>query len=61
MKYKKHDITNSPTHLLTLESGDFNNDGFTDFITGGMHTYPPYDRMGRVTLWMNNGKLSGNK
>jgi hypothetical protein len=27
-------------------------------ITGGMHTYPPFDRMGRITLWTNNGKLA---
>jgi hypothetical protein len=58
MQFKIHNIASSPTHLLTLESGDFNNDGLTDFVTGGMHTYPPFDRMGRVTLWMNNGKLS---
>jgi hypothetical protein len=61
MQFKKHNITNTPTHLLTLETGDFNNDGLADFVTGGMHTYPPYDRMGRVMLWMNNGALSGEK
>jgi len=61
MQFKKHEIANAPTHLLTLESGDFNNDGLTDFVTGGMHTYPPYDRMGRITLWINNGKLSQGK
>lgn len=60
MKFTKHDITKSPTHLLTCETGDFNNDGLQDVITGGMHTYPPYDRMGRITLWINNGKLAGN-
>jgi hypothetical protein len=32
-----------------------------EIITGGMHTYPPYDRMGRITLWINNGKLSLKK
>jgi hypothetical protein len=58
MQFVKHNIANTPTHLLTLESGDFNNDGLTDFVTGGMHTYPPYDRMGRITLWMNNGALT---
>jgi hypothetical protein len=61
MQFTRHDISNSPTHLLTLEMGDFNNDGLMDFVTGGMHAYPPYDRMGRVTLWMNNGKLSSKK
>jgi hypothetical protein len=58
MNYIKHPITSTPTHLLSLELGDFNNDGQMDMVTGGMHVYPPYDRMGRVTLWMNNGVLS---
>jgi hypothetical protein len=57
MNFTIHNISNSPTHLLTLETGDFNKDGLMDFVTGGMHAYPPFDRMGRVTLWMNNGKL----
>jgi hypothetical protein len=61
MKFILHDISNAPTHLITLELGDFNKDGLMDFVTGGMHAYPPFDRMGRVTLWLNNGKLSSKK
>ena len=61
MQYIKHDISKNPTHLLSCEPGDFNNDGLIDLVTGGMHTYPPYDRMGRITLWINNGKLSEKK
>ncbi|MEI6047389.1 MAG: VCBS repeat-containing protein [Bacteroidota bacterium] len=60
-QFTRHDITNNPTHLITLELGDFNNDGLMDMVTGGMHAYPPYDRMSRVALWMNNGELSGKK
>jgi hypothetical protein len=26
-----------------------------------MHTFPPYDRMGRITLWINNGALTVKK
>jgi hypothetical protein len=59
MQFTRHDISKNPTHLLVLELGDFNNDGLMDMVTGGMHTYPPYDRMGRITLWTNNGKLKG--
>ena len=58
MQFMKHEISKNPTHLLTCEPGDFNDDGLIDVITGGMHTYPPFDRMGRITLWINNGKLS---
>jgi hypothetical protein len=57
MNFIKHEISKNPTHLLTCEPGDFNNDGLMDVVTGGMHTYPPFDRMGRITLWINNGKL----
>ncbi len=57
-RFRRHNIANAPTHIISLEEGDFNNDGQMDFVTGGMHVYPPYDRMGRVTLWLNNGKLA---
>jgi hypothetical protein len=57
VQFVKHEITNNPTHLLCCEPGDFNNDGLIDLVTCGMHTFPPYDRMGRITLWTNNGAL----
>ncbi len=59
MQFTIHGLASNPTHLLTLETGDFNNDGLMDLVTGGMHVYPPYDRMGRITLWINNGKVQG--
>ncbi len=61
MQFVKHDITNSPTHMITLDIADFNGDGEPDVITGGMHTFPPFDRMGRVTMWLNNGNLKNRK
>jgi hypothetical protein len=61
MQFNVRNIANTPTHLLTLELGDFNNDGLMDMVTGGMHTYPPYDRMSRITLWINNGLLSSER
>lgn len=61
LKFTRREITKSPTHILTCEAGDFNNDGHVDVITGGMHTYPPYDRMARIMLWKNNGMLSSRQ
>jgi hypothetical protein len=61
MQFIPRNISNTPTHLLTMEPGDFNRDGLLDFVTGGMHAYPPYDRMGRITLWINNGALPAKK
>lgn len=57
MEYIKRNITNDPTHLIVLEPGDFNKDGLMDFVTGGMYPYPPFDRMSRVSLWINDGTL----
>ena len=57
MEYIKRNITNDPTHLIVLEPGDFNQDGLMDFVTGGMYPYPPFDRLSRVSLWINDGTL----
>jgi len=62
MNFIRHDIANNPTHILTLELGDYNQDGQTDMVTGGMHVYPPYDRVARIMLWTNNWQqASGQK
>lgn len=53
MGFIGHDLTNSPTHLIVLDVADMNGDGQLDLVTGGVHCYPPYDRIGRVTLWLN--------
>jgi hypothetical protein len=52
-QFTAHDITSSPTHLLILDQGDMDGDGWVDFVSGGLYPYPPYDRMSRVTLWHN--------
>lgn len=54
MKFIRHDLLSSPTHLLVLDCDDMNGDGQIDFVTGAMHAYPPFDRMSRITLWLNN-------
>lgn len=53
MRFRERDIASTPTHILALELGDFDEDGEIDLVTGGMHVYPPYDRMARVLLWKN--------
>ena len=53
MEFSPHDLVSNPTHLLVLDSGDMDGDGWVDFVTGGFYAYPPYDRMSRVLLWRN--------
>jgi hypothetical protein len=41
--------------------GDLDGDGRLDAVTGGMHAFPPFDRIGRVTLWRNLGSAPESK
>ena len=59
MNFIEHDLAGIPTHILALEIGDMDGDGDADFVTGGMHIYPPYDRMGRIMLWTNHWSERG--
>ncbi len=55
MRFTRHDVATAPTHLVTLAVGDLDGDGGVDAVTGGLHIAPPYDRMSRVSLWINQG------
>ncbi|MGC6432305.1 MAG: FG-GAP repeat domain-containing protein [Jejuia sp.] len=52
-KFKKQIIANSPTHLITLELGDFNKDTLVEAVTGGVYAYPPFKDMQRIVIWSN--------
>ena len=53
MNFRPLGLASRPTHLIALECEDMNRDGQVDFITAGMHVYPPYQELTRVTLWLN--------
>ncbi|MBD3162809.1 MAG: VCBS repeat-containing protein [Candidatus Eisenbacteria bacterium] len=48
-----HEVAEAPTHLVTVDTGDMNGDGRVDLVTGSMNLYPPFDRIARITLWIN--------
>ena len=54
MNFTKHDIAHSPTHLISLETADMNNDGKPDFVSARMNVYPPFTKEGRIMLWLNH-------
>ena len=46
-------IDSTPTHLLVLDAGDLDGDGWMDVVTGGMYSHEPFDDLSRVTWWRN--------
>jgi hypothetical protein len=46
-------IADRPTHLATIDCGDINGDGRADIVAGSLHLQEPFDRQGRVSLWLS--------
>jgi len=55
------DLAAAPTHLITMALADMNGDGLPDAVTGSMNLYPPFDRIGRITLWINRWGAEGER
>jgi hypothetical protein len=51
-------LDSSPTHLVTVAVGDLDSDGLSDVVAGGLHIRGPYNRRGRVTGWLNQGRIT---
>ena len=59
MSFIQRDLAHSPTHLISIETADMNQDGKPDFVTGRMNVYPPFTSEGRVVLWLNQWSSPG--
>jgi hypothetical protein len=51
MNFEPRVLARAPKDLITLAVGDLDGSGRPSLVTGGFYIYPPYDAMGRVTLW----------
>lgn len=46
-------IDNNPIHLVTVAVGDLTGDGHADLAAGGLNLRKPFQRIGRISAWLN--------
>lgn len=51
MQFTRHNLADTPTHLISVAAGDLDDDGRADLVTGALHLGPPFDRLSRVLWW----------
>ena len=51
MNFEPRVLAHAPKDQITLAAGYFDKSGKPSLVTGGFYIYPPYDAMGRITLW----------
>jgi len=56
MNFTMHVLAYAPTQLITCAAGDLDGSGRPSIVAGGFYSYPPFDKMGRITLWRQKAK-----
>jgi hypothetical protein len=51
MNFTLHVLAHAPIQLITCATGDLDGSGKPSIVTAGFYSYPPFDRMDRITLW----------
>jgi FG-GAP-like repeat len=51
MHFEPRILARVPENQITLAEGDFDGNGRPVLVTGGFYINPPYNSMGRITLW----------
>ena len=55
-QFRTWQIAADPIHLVTVAAGDLDGDGRADLVAGSLNVRAPYERIGRVTAWLNRGE-----
>jgi len=51
MNFTEHILAHQPIQLISCAVGDFDGNGRPCIVAGSYCAYPPFERMGRITLW----------
>jgi hypothetical protein len=51
LNFTLHVLAHAPIQLVTAAAGDLDGSGRPSLVTAGFYSYPPFDRMDRITLW----------
>lgn len=51
MNFTPHVLARTPIQLMSCAAGDLDGSGRASIVAGGFYAYPPFDHMGRITLW----------
>jgi hypothetical protein len=56
MNFTQHVLAHAPTQLITCDVGLLDDSGRPSIVTAGFYSYPPFDKMDRITLWQQSSK-----
>jgi len=51
MNFTQHVLAHQPIQLISCAAGDLDGNGRPCIVAGSYCAYPPFERMGRITLW----------
>jgi len=54
--FTMHVLAHDPIEQITCAAGDLDGSGLPSIVTGGFTAYPPFERMGRITIWRQKHK-----
>ncbi|MDQ8200539.1 VCBS repeat-containing protein [Pelagicoccus enzymogenes] len=60
MAFERLVLAREPTHLISVDGADMDEDGEVELVTGAFMYYPPFDKKSRVTYWDRDQAREGD-